>query len=53
MCWSEKDADLWIAIREELNKFRSKEMLIEVQHVKAHRTEKRKAANFALRKVYH
>ena len=30
-----KDADMWIA-----NKLRSKEVLIEVEHVRAHRTEK-------------
>ena len=35
-----KDADLWIVIREELHKLRSKEILIEVEHVKAHSTEK-------------
>ena len=35
-----KDADLWIAIWEELHKLRPEEILIEVEHVKAHRTEK-------------
>ena len=32
-----KGADLWIPIWEVLNNFRSKEILIEVEHVKAHR----------------
>ena len=36
----EKDADLWIAMWEELNELRSEAILIEVEHVKAHRTEK-------------
>ena len=35
-----KDADLWMALWEELNKLRSKEVVIEVEHVKAHRDEK-------------
>ena len=34
-----KDADLWIATWEELNKLRSKGILIEVEHVNAHHTE--------------
>ena len=34
------DADLWIKIWEELRLPRSKEILVEVEHVKAHRTEK-------------
>ena len=34
------DTDLWIAMWEELNKLRSKEILVEVEHVKAHRIEK-------------
>ena len=42
MVRKQKDADLWIAIWEESNKLRSKEILIENQHVKAHRTEKEK-----------
>ena len=45
-----KDADLWIPIWEELNNFRAKEILSEVEHVKAHRTSKKKAAHAALRK---
>ena len=32
------DADLWIKIWEELHLLLSKEMLVEVEHVKAHRT---------------
>ena len=35
-----KDAELWIAFGEELHKFRQKAILIEVEHAKAHRTEK-------------
>ena len=46
-----KDADLWIAIGEELNKLRSKEVLIE--HVQAHRNEKEKQQMSLLEKVYH
>ena len=33
------DADLWIKIWEELQLLVSKEKLVEVEHVKAHRTE--------------
>ena len=36
------DADLWIRIWEELQLSTSKEILVEVEHVKAHRTEKEK-----------
>ena len=36
------DADLWIRMWEELYCLNSKEMLVEVEHVKAHRTEKDK-----------
>ena len=35
-------ADLWIKIWEELHLLASKEKLVEVEHVKAHRTEKDK-----------
>ena len=35
-----KDADLWIVIWEELNKLRAKDIVIEVEYVKAHRAEK-------------
>ena len=34
-----EDADLWIKICEELQCLLSKEIMIEVEHVKAHRTE--------------
>ena len=33
------DADLWIKIWEELHPVKSEEILVEVEHVKAHRTE--------------
>ena len=33
-------ADLWIKIWEELQHLTSKELLVEVEHVEAHRTEK-------------
>ena len=33
-------ADLWIKIREELQHLTSREILVEVEHVEAHRTEK-------------
>ena len=36
------DADLWIKIWEELHPLTSKEILVEVEHVKAHRTKKDK-----------
>ena len=36
------DADLWIKIWEELHLLTSTEILVEVEHVKAHRTEKSK-----------
>ena len=36
------DADLWIKISEELHSLISRETLVEVEHVKAHRTEKDK-----------
>ena len=36
-----KDVDLWIAILEELNNLRSKEILVEVEHVKAYRSERK------------
>ena len=36
------DADLWIEIWEELHSLISREILVEVEHVKAHRTEKDK-----------
>ena len=36
------DADLWIKIWEELHLLMSKEVLVGVEHVKAHRTEKEK-----------
>ena len=35
-----KDADLWILIREELHSVRPEGILVEVEHVKAHRTKK-------------
>ena len=35
-----EDADLWMAIVEDLNDIHAKEILIEFEHVKAHRTEK-------------
>ena len=37
-----KSADLWIKIREELYCLNSKEILVEVEKVKAHRTENEK-----------
>ena len=36
------DADLWIKIWEELQLLTSREISVEVEHVKAHRTEKDK-----------
>ena len=42
-----KDADWWIAILEELNTFRSKEKLIDVEHVKAASYREGKAARVA------
>ena len=36
------DADLWIKISEKLHLLTSKEILMEAEHVKAHRTEKDK-----------
>ena len=36
------DVDLWIQVWEELHLLTSKEMLVEVEHVKAHRTKKYK-----------
>ena len=36
------DADLWIKIWAELHLLTSKEILLEVEHVKAHRTKKEK-----------
>ena len=36
------DADLWIKIWAELHLFTSKDMLVEVEHVRAHRTKKDK-----------
>ena len=36
------DADLWMKIWEELHLLRSKEILVDVKHVKAHRTKKDK-----------
>ena len=41
------DADLWIKSWEELHLVMSKEILVEVEHVKAHRTEKEKKRNDA------
>ena len=35
-----KDADSWVPIWEELNNFRSKEILSEAEYVEAHRTSK-------------
>ena len=34
-----EDADLWISFWEELNNFRSEELLIKVEHVTAHQAE--------------
>ena len=42
------DADLWIAVWDKLNNFRAKDIWIEVEHVKARRTEKGKAASVTL-----
>ena len=36
------DTDLWLNIWEELHCLVSKEILVEVEHVKGHRTEKHK-----------
>ena len=36
------DAELWIEIWEELHKFAAGDMLVEVEHVKVHRTMKEK-----------
>ena len=36
------DADLWIIVWEELHRLTSRDLLIEVEHVKAHRTKKDK-----------
>ena len=42
------DADLWITVWDKLNDFRAKDTWIKVEHVKARRTEKGKAANVTL-----
>ena len=34
------DADLWIKIWEELHRFAARDIVVEVEHVKAHRTKK-------------
>ena len=47
-----KDADLWIAIWEELNNFRAKKMLLGVEHVEAHRTEKERQQMSFLEKIF-
>ena len=45
------DADMWVKIWEGLHLPRSKEMLVEVEHVKAHRTKKGKKGHVAFREV--
>ena len=42
ICRNAGDADLWIKIWEELHRLTSREILIDVVHVEAHRTEKDK-----------
>ena len=37
-----KDADLWILVREEVSRIHQESMLLEVEHVKAHRSKKEK-----------
>ena len=36
------DADLWIKIWEELHRLAARDIVVEVEHVKAHRTKKDK-----------
>ena len=46
------DADLWIKLWEELQLLRWKEILVEVEHVKAHRTKKEKEEMSHFEKVF-
>ena len=43
-----EDADLWMAIGEDLSGIHAQEILIEVEHVEAHRTEKEWQQNVVL-----
>ena len=45
------DADLWIKFWEELHLLTSKEVLVEVEHVKAHRTKKDRKETSQLRSL--
>ena len=47
------DADLWIKMWEVLHLLTSKEMLVVVEHVEAHRTEKEKKKDVVFRQIYH
>ena len=38
----EGDADLWICFWEELHRLAARDFVVEVEHVKAHRTKKEK-----------
>ena len=49
---SAKDADLWISMWEELHKVQQKGILVEVEHIKAHRSKKVKR-HMSLFKEYH
>ena len=46
------DADVWIKIWEELHRLRSEDIIVEVEHVKAHRTKKGEK-HVAVREICH
>ena len=48
-----KDVHLWIVIWEELHRAHQEGILVDIEHVKAHRTKKENSANVFLRKVRH
>ena len=45
-----KDADLWILIWKEFHRVHQEGILVEAEHVKAHRSEKEETTNVALRR---
>ena len=48
-----KDADVWIMIWEELHRVHQEGVLVEVEHVKAHRSKKEMQHMSLFRKVHH